>query len=137
MNKALKMMVLLAVLGVSYVYAQTGRTLVADIPFAFHVGDKLMPAGEYTVASSIATGAVLLRSADFKARIFAVTFACEKPQTPDQGRLGFRRYGSSYFLARIWTAGYAQGRELPPSRAERESAQAGILTLASVPARTR
>ena len=30
-----------------------GRRLVANIPFQFNVGDKTMPAGEYTIARSI------------------------------------------------------------------------------------
>ena len=42
---------------------------------------------------------------------------------PTASKLVFHRYGSQYFLAQIWTAGYEQGKELPKSSRESEVAQ--------------
>jgi len=42
---------------------------------------------------------------------------------PAEGKLIFHRYGDRYFLSQMWMPGNPTGRELPPSKAELETAR--------------
>jgi hypothetical protein len=103
--------------------AQTTRQLTVAIPFAFHVGQTELPAGTYVVyrTSSNAGDGFLLRAVDGQAKAF---FAASKVQSGESragGRLEFRQYGETSFLARVWIGGSNVGRELQPSALEREA----------------
>jgi hypothetical protein len=136
-KRGLAKIALVGLFGVVYAYAQTGATLVADIPFPFHVADKLLPAGQYVVTQEGGNGVILVKGSNIDAPFFVLTNACQKLTAPDVGTLDFHRYGTSYFLARIWTPGYHQGRELHRSRMEREVADSGIVQVASIRAGVR
>jgi hypothetical protein len=136
-NRILATIALLGVFGAAYAHAQTSTTLVANIPFAFHVADKLLPAGHYVVASKGAGGEILVSGTSIDSPFFVLTNACQNATVPTRGSFDFHRYGTSYFLARIWTPGHDQGRELPPSRMERELAHSPIVQVASIGAALR
>jgi len=100
-------------------YAQTA--LKANVPFNFIVAGKTLPAGEYTIHSLDTIQRVLvIRGSDKSQMVMANSCASAKPS--DATKLVFHRYGDSYFLSQIWTAGYNSGAELPPSRRESEVA---------------
>ena len=103
--------------------AQTVR-LEANIPFNFIVNKAELPAGEYTLRSlgSSHTG-MLIQSTDGQMAKMVLPNTCESSKAPTASKLVFHRYGSEYFLAQIWTAGYEQGKELPKSSRETEVAQ--------------
>ena len=85
---------LLSLLVVGSVQAQLpGSEIRASIPFDFTVRGKTLPAGDYAIT----------RIGDEPRRNFLV----------------FNRYGDSYFLEEVVTAGEGTGRELSPSHAER------------------
>ena len=75
------------------------RAVIANIPFNFTVGEKVLPAGEYTL-SSPSSGIVLIRSANqqFVAEVVA---SHSNHETYAGTKLVFNRYGSEYFLHRI------------------------------------
>ena len=103
--------------------AQTnGRSqLIANIPFQFSVGNKTLPAGEYTVSqvNPASDRAVLqLRRKDGKATAMVqMMTAIGKAQ--ESAKLIFHRYGNQYFFAQAWLDGEQTGLEAPKSRAER------------------
>jgi hypothetical protein len=103
-------------------YAQR-PSLVVNIPFAFHAGDKTLPAGEYRV-ESVATGEGILhriQCTDRHGLAIVPSLAVEPKSGPSEARLIFHRYGDSYFLSEIWT-GEREGRQLFESKGEKEAA---------------
>jgi len=102
--------------------AQAPQTIVVQVPFGFHAGPSMLPAGEYTVDTDAAPGIVRLRSADFKSAAMIQTNAVQSRSTSEVGKLVFHRYGDEYFLSQVWKSGADTGRELRVSRREMEVA---------------
>ena len=93
--------------------------VVADIPFDFVVGDKVLPAGEYTMRGFGRGGdAILISQNDAKSSVIRLTNELQ-PSENTQARLVFHRYGQNYFLAEVWSGGDAAGRMLFRSKQER------------------
>jgi hypothetical protein len=110
-----------ALLAAAGLYAQSSQTLVANVPFSFHVGSAALPAGEYNVDMKTAPGFVRVVSTDRKAVAIIASFAKQAPEYNDQGKLVFNRYGDNYFLSQVWPRG-ASGREISRSNREKEMA---------------
>jgi hypothetical protein len=102
--------------------AQGSQTILVDVPFGFHMGPSIFPAGEYTVYTDASTGLVRMRSADSKSSAMIQTHAVQSRSTPEVGKLIFHKYGDEYFLAQVWKPGSDTGRELRVSRREMEVA---------------
>jgi hypothetical protein len=103
--------------------AQTNSriALVANIPFKFSIGNKTLPAGEYTVRSiSDDSSTVVLRiqSLDGRTNAMLATFTVEG-KAQNRGKLVFHRYGNQYFFAQAWVDGDSTGLKVQKSRAER------------------
>jgi hypothetical protein len=115
---------LLLMLGIASM-AQTTREMTVNIPFAFHVGKATLPAGTYTVyrASSHTGDGYLLRDADGQSKAVFNTQQAQSHGVIEVSKLEFHRYNDQYFLAGVWSAGNNIGRELQPSRLERELAK--------------
>ncbi|MGB2889711.1 MAG: hypothetical protein WBC04_18615 [Candidatus Acidiferrales bacterium] len=112
----------------SVCYAQQ-PTLAGDIPFAFQVGDKTLPAGEYRV-ESMSTGSrdvQLIRQTDGSALTVVLTMAVDSKDGNSQPELIFNHYGNSYFLSQIWM-GAERGRQLSKSKREKEAARGEVRT---------
>ena len=107
------MMNLLLALAAVSVMAQTPRSKGAIIPFSFNVGEKTLPAGEYTVARYRRDSDVvwLVESRDGRDRVLINTSPLRADETESKGKLVFRRSGDRYFLSQIWTPGNT-GRKL-------------------------
>jgi hypothetical protein len=104
-------------------FAALGNSVKANIPFDFMVGNKLLPAGEYTVSRGSATGTLMIRGRENnKASVFLVQNTSGKVET--KAKLVFNRYGQDHFLSQIWD-GYTDGNQVPKSKAERKAAKAG------------
>jgi hypothetical protein len=108
---------------------QARSRYTASIPFAFNVGDRTLPAGEYTIEyNSMADGLVILRlkaqDEDSAARL---THAVQARSPRAKTVLVFNRYGEQSFLAQMWRAGDVRGRQVNKSgqelAIERELAQ--------------
>ena len=99
---------------------QSGRVLVADIPFDFAVGDKALPSGAYTVkAITAGNEALMIRNKDSQSAAMRLTNQINAPKLPAQAKLVFHRYGERYFLSEVWTGEDNTGRQLTKSRQER------------------
>ena len=96
--------------------AKSVNAMKAQIPFDFHVGDTLIPAGAYTVRS-VNDDETMLRISDGKHGA-AVNVNSAQERAGKGSRLVFRKYGDQYFLAAIWS-GDSSGRALSASKRER------------------
>jgi hypothetical protein len=112
----------LALLAVASVFAEMTPRMTAHIPFGFHVGNSMLPAGQYTVDTDPGPGLVRLRSADSKSSVTILANGVQTLTTPTESKLIFTKYGDEYFLSRIWRAGSDTGNELRKSRRETEVA---------------
>ncbi len=106
---------------VANAHAQARTSYTARIPFEFTVGDKTVPAGEYTIAcDQTAEGLVLLRLNEAERdSVMNMTHAIQARAPRAKTVLVFNRYGNQYFLAEMWRAGDLRGRQLSKSSRER------------------
>src|SRR5687767_15161044 len=105
--------------------AQTSapQKVSANIPFAFNVGDKTLPAGVYTLSvvnPSSDRKILQIRSADGRASAIVQTTQISG-SLADDAKLVFRRYGDRYFFAQVELAGDATKLVAARSRAERST----------------
>jgi hypothetical protein len=121
---AYTMIALLVLVGSMAVTANAqndGRSLVATIPFQFNVGDKTLPAGEYSISQvnpSSDRAVLQLRSKDGRSAVMIQMNNAIGPAS-EHARLVFNRYGSQYYFAAAWIDGDAIGLQAPQSRSER------------------
>jgi hypothetical protein len=99
-------------------YAQTCQ-VSAKIPFSFHVGDAVVPAGEYRLETNGGKPILQLRNkatghADFVSTNFGTENTAHR-----RGVLVFHRYGDAYFLSEMWDASGA-GSRVPTTKSEKE-----------------
>jgi hypothetical protein len=109
-----------AALACAGMHAQNAGMRVS-IPFDFHAGEKLMPAGQYFIQEQGPW--VILRTADGDKHPAALmTNGVFGADSFRGARLDFHRYGSAYFLNAIWNSS-RNGREVPPTAGENELAK--------------
>jgi hypothetical protein len=115
--------VLLSIIGAGVCGAQT-RILEVNVPFAFEVGNKTVPAGSYRV-ETVPTGngsLQTLRSNSGEARLTISTMPATTNSGTPSPSLVFHRYGNRCFLAQIRTGG-GHVRYLYPTLQEKELAR--------------
>jgi hypothetical protein len=96
-------------------------TLRADIPFEFHVGSKLMPAGPYTVSATPGQGYVRVDGDRDGSTGFFEVSRKEVMDAPGVSTLTFHRYGEKYFLATVQPGWSPFGYETIKTRTEKEA----------------
>jgi hypothetical protein len=116
-------------------HAQTSapQKMRADIPFAFNVGEKTLPAGVYTLAvinPASDRKALQIRSLDGRFSAITQTSATSINRA-GRAKLVFRRYGDRYFFAQIDMAGDTPSLVAAKSQAERSTRRALARTAAS------
>ena len=112
---------LFTALVVAPVYAQFQNPITVSVPFAFVVGEKQMPAGEYTIKSLIngsLHSKMLIRSKDGRNAVIVSTMLAEANTIQKEAKLTFNRYGDQHFLSQVWTPDTNLGRALPKSDVE-------------------
>jgi hypothetical protein len=116
-------------------HAQTAD-MNANIPFDFRMGEKLMPAGEYSIRNN-SNGVLYLREeSGSHTAAFTLTLPASRRAAPKTGTLEFNRYGEDYFLTKVWTPGAQDGRALPQTKKEKEIAsRTGLVQTAGIPTR--
>ena len=108
-------------------FGQTSYPLQARIPFDFQVGNNMFPAGEYRLEPLNST--LLIRNNENSAHTAMILVrSCRTLKEMEKSQLIFHRYGSSYFLSKVWVAGETSGAELPTSGREKEIANSGVAT---------
>ena len=113
---ALMALIVASSIAVPVVQAQQ-TILTANVPFAFNVGDKQLPAAAYAVREM--GRATLIQSKDCKESALGI-YNYAGPSKADETKLVFKRVGDHYFLAQIWTSVRGQGLAVPQSKLEKE-----------------
>ncbi len=76
--------------------------VVAQVPFEFMVGNKIVPAGECEVQAITMDGKTLvIRNAEAKVGLFSPSSQWESKQGASHYALVFKHYGDRYFLSGI------------------------------------
>jgi|HubBroStandDraft_6_1064221.scaffolds.fasta_scaffold1842541_1 hypothetical protein len=106
-------------LTVSVSFAQAQSRVQADVPFAFSLQGRAMPAGNYQIIAR--SGQVLeVRSLDSQhgqLLIKPMSLQSSKDQSP---KLVFHKYGDQYFLSQIWYGDSHYGVGFAESKREKE-----------------
>jgi hypothetical protein len=122
MKYAARMLAMAAMVTPLLASAQLGsaRKIVAQVPFEFRAGNRVVPAGQYSVRFMNTSGTTL-SILDWNEKINM--FASSYPETPPR-RIGnsliFRKYGDRYFLTEVRVEGSEISYRLPESRIEAE-----------------
>jgi hypothetical protein len=112
---------LLLAASLSYTQTKPGD-LVADVPFAFIVSGRTLPAGHYVVNN---LGGNLGIHGEKSQVIFVPVHSAQRPALENSSKMVFHRYGDTYFLSEVWVRGNSTGKALFPSRAERNLVESG------------
>jgi hypothetical protein len=99
--------------------------LRATIPFNFHAGDRLMPAGEYLVHLQGPVVIVRPEAGPGPASALLTYGIGQSLHAPRNARLDFNCYGSEYFLAAVWDSYSQDGRQIQPTPRQKELAKLG------------
>lgn len=89
-----------------------------QVPFDFHVGDRLVRAGTYTIKSLTGDELVLRISSGREAANATTHSGQDKGDGAGRPRLVFHKYGDQYFLTAVWGSD-SNGRTLSESKRER------------------
>jgi len=122
-SRAFSLAVCICVLGLmaATAFAQLpGIPVRVNIPFDFQVRGKTLPAGEYEI-SRLSDESQVLEVSNIHNRHENIAIETDPVQgaIANHGKVVFHRYGDSYFLHEIWTAGLETGRELPATHQEK------------------
>lgn len=116
--------ILAAALIVSVPFAQAQSRVKAEVPFAFSLQDKTMPAGNYQI---IAVSDRVLEVWNLDAQHGQLLAKQISVQSKDQSpKLVFHKYGDQYFLSQIWDGQNDTGIQLAESKREKETKMAGL-----------
>jgi hypothetical protein len=89
----------------------------AKIPFAFAVGNKVLPAGTYTIKPT--SPQVILISDRYQTVSAFSLVNQDSTKSPNGGRLVFHKYAGQYFLSQILCDTANMNLELPASKREK------------------
>jgi hypothetical protein len=106
-----------AVASTSQAFAQSG-TMQVNVPFAFHNGSQLLPAGVYRVEIQ-SSHLILLRGQSRSG--FVMTNPETTSKVTGSGKVIFNRYGNQYYVSQFWPAGSETGQRSVKSRQEKEA----------------
>jgi hypothetical protein len=108
-------------------FAQTeNHTLMkVNIPFAFSVEDRSLPAGEYFVFTVTPERSIRIASIDGKQSAIVNDLPYYASNPSPSSRLVFHKYGKEYFLTQVWTAGQDVARNPLSSKRAMEIASSG------------
>jgi hypothetical protein len=91
----------------------------ANVPFDFTVGNKLLPAGTYTIKEQ-SDHVILIRNHDKPIAALSLVNG-DSNRSPNGGKLKFHRYGSQYFLSEILCEQANMSLQVPTSETEKRT----------------
>ena len=110
-----------ALLAASTAVGQSNRgDTIANIPFAFTVGNYTLPPGRYSV-TRLSGKALRVVNSQYQGA-FALNDRIEG-RAPERSKMVFHRYENAYFLSEIWVSGSRTGVRVVRSRFENELAE--------------
>lgn len=112
---SLTALALALVINVPFANAQSAK---ASVPFDFAIGDKVMPAGTYSVSE---IGDCEIRVANTESSAVMLMRAQREERLGYQSaKLVFHKYGDKYFLAEVWNGAGNTGLQIPTGKQEKE-----------------
>jgi len=101
---------------------EPGTVIRASVPFDFIVRGRTLPAGKYEISrvSDEPVGLLIRNLSDKRDKAVFQTEPIYIRTATSKDQMVFHRYGESYFLSEIVTAGEGTAEELAPSHAERK-----------------
>ena len=96
--------------------------LKVDVPFAFHAGDSMLPAGTYFVKKQ--GDAIRIWDGNGHAISVLCNAVSKTSKNAAANEVAFNRYGNDYFLNEVRWDGYNTARGLMKSKTEMEFAKA-------------
>jgi len=113
----LSLVVMSLLLNATAVYAQSYAK--AEVPFAFNVGAKQLPAGSYEIrVLSQSPNQIMIRNTESTAA--ALSVARNEGPRDTESKLVFDRIGTQYFLTEVWRGFGSGGMIVPTSKQEQE-----------------
>lgn len=109
----------------SFVQAQSPeRTIKANIPFEFSVGNRSFPAGRYSL---VRVEPFLLELRDPEGRVLAhvLTQSVQSQTLPSQPRLLFDHEDGAHALIQVWQENESIGQQLTSSKSVSHAVQKG------------
>jgi hypothetical protein len=106
----------LALAGTSFAQSNGVR---ANVPFDFTVGNKLLPAGTYTIKNE-SSQTIVIRNHDKPIAVLSLVKADGK-RSPNGGKLLFHNYGGQYFLSEILCDEEDMNLAITPSTKEKRA----------------
>ena len=124
MKRQLKTMAVIlglaVVAGANVAQAQIIGRIKSNIPFSFYVRNRLMPAGDYTIAElNPGSGLMEIRSADGQSAVMFLTINKQEKDTRTPSELIFHKFGDKAFLSEIVEQGETDGAEVVKSKMEK------------------
>ena len=116
----LALSLVVSALAVAPASAKSPLEMRAQVPFDYHVGDKLMSAGDCTVTAINSDGTAIRIRTKGGESVMALTNGKRAKSSKSSPRLVFHKYGDQYFLAAVWGEDVI-GRTLPESSRERNA----------------
>ena len=98
--------------------ARSVGAMRAQVPFDFHIGNTLVPAGKYTVRSLSGDETTLRIDDGRHGANINTNWSQDSGSDKGRARLVFNKYGDQYFLAAVMGSDNT-GRRLPTSKRER------------------
>jgi hypothetical protein len=92
----------------------------ANVPFDFTVGNKLLPAGTYTIKEQ-SDHMIVIQNHDKPIAMLSLVNG-DSNRSPNGGKLKFHRYGSQYFLSEILCDQANMNLQVPTSKTEKTTA---------------
>jgi hypothetical protein len=115
---------LISLLSVLPLAAQVGNGVKFTTPFPFYVGDTKMPSGSYSLTQpdDLNFQVGIIRSEDGKHNAAFGVNPTDNPQTPNQSKVVFQRYGGNLYLNKVIVQGYETGMVALQTKAEKKAA---------------
>jgi len=99
-------------------FAQSNPVAKAEIPFAFQVGSKVMPAGTY-IFSHDGSSIMQLDGSTADAHALSMVRSETGSKAPKVGLITFNKYGDRYFLHAISSSASPTAWECPTTKQEK------------------
>jgi hypothetical protein len=113
----LSLVVMSLMVSATSAYAQSYAK--ANVPFAFNVGPKQLPAGPYQIkVTGRGSNTIMIRN--IQTGEGALSVARYEAPASSEGKLVFNHVGSEYFLSQVWRESGSQGMSIPTSKRERQ-----------------
>jgi hypothetical protein len=91
----------------------------ANVPFDFTVGNKLLPAGTYTIKNE-SSQMIVIKNHDKPITVLSLVTP-DGRKSPNGGKLVFRNYGGQYFLSEILCDWADMNLAITPSKKEKRA----------------